>query len=80
MPRVTPVPIEGAPPEATDLFERFVAERGNVPNMFRTLALRPEIMSAFAASLRACLHTGTLPLRLKEMLAVRVSQLNGCRY
>lgn len=80
MPRVHPISVETAPPEAAEVFERFRAERGNVPNMFRTLALRPEVMSAFDASLRAVLHTGTLPLRLKEMVAVRVSQLNGCRY
>lgn len=80
MPRIQPAPIDAAPPEARPLFDRFQAERGNVPNMFRTLALRPEIMTAFAESLRAVMNTGTLPLRLKEMVAVRVSQLNGCRY
>ncbi|MDP9381725.1 MAG: carboxymuconolactone decarboxylase family protein [Chloroflexota bacterium] len=80
MPRVQPVAIDNAPPEAREVFARFQAERGNVPNMFRTLALRPEVMTAFDAALRAVLHTGALPLRLKEMVAVRVSQLNGCRY
>ena len=80
MPRVLPVEVESAPPGAREVFERFRAERGNVPNMFRTLALRPEIMAAFDQSLHAVLKTGTLPLRLKEMVAVRVSQLNGCAY
>ncbi len=80
MPRVRPLELDEAPAEAQELFERFRRERGNVPNMFRTLAFRPEVMTAFAQSLRAVLHTGTLPLRLKEMVAVRVSQLNACRY
>ncbi len=80
MPRVQPVSVDAAPPEADAVFARFMAERGNVPNMFRTLAVRPEIMTAFDNVLHAALKTGTLPLRLKEMVAVRVSQLNECRY
>lgn len=80
MPRITPLSPEEAPQEAHELFERFRRERGNVPNMFRTLALRPEIMSAFVGAMTAVLNTGTLSLQLKERVAVRVSQLNGCHY
>ena len=80
MPRIQPVSIDAAPPEAEPVFARFMAERGNVPNMFRTLAVRPEIMTAFDGALHAVLKTGALPLRLKELVAVRVSQLNECRY
>lgn len=80
MPRVQPVPVDEAPQAARPVFERFVAERGVVPNMFRTLALRPEMMNAFAESLRAVFQTGALPVRLKEMVTVRVSQVNGCSY
>jgi len=80
MPRVQPVSVDAAPPEAEAVFARFMAERGNVPNMFRTLAVRPEIMTAFDNARHAALKTGTLPLRLKELVAVRVSQINGCRY
>jgi alkylhydroperoxidase family enzyme len=80
MPRVQPVSIDAVPPEAEPVFARFMAERGNVPNMFRTLAVRPEIMTAFDGALHAVLKTGALPLRLKELVAVRVSQLNECRY
>ncbi len=62
------------------LFESFERERGNIPNMFRTMALRPEIGETAAAHMRAIFSTGTVERRLKEMLAVRVSQINNCMY
>ncbi len=54
--------------------------RGNLPNMFRTVAHRPEIFETMIAHFEAILHTGTVPLRLKELVIVRTSQLNRCDY
>ena len=54
--------------------------RGNVPNMFRTMAHRPEILETMIAHFEAVLTTGTLPVKLKELVIVRTSQLNECTY
>ena len=54
--------------------------RGNVPNMFRTVAHRPEIMKTMVAHFRAVMETGTVPVKLKELLIVRTSQINRCEY
>ena len=62
------------------LFETFLRERGNIPNMFRTVAHRPEILSSMLAHFRAVMGPGTVPVALKEMLAVRVSRVNSCDY
>ncbi len=62
------------------LFEAFLEERGNIPNMFRTVAHRPEILTTMLAHFRAVMGPGTVPVSLKEMLAVRVSRLNDCDY
>jgi alkylhydroperoxidase family enzyme len=62
------------------MLEEFQRERGNMPNMFRTMALRPEIATTAAAHMRAIFKTGTVDQRLKEMLAIRVSQINHCNY
>ncbi len=62
------------------MFARFQERRGNIPNMFRTMALRPEIATTAAAHMEAIFSTGTVDPRLKEMLAVRVSQINDCYY
>jgi alkylhydroperoxidase family enzyme len=44
------------------------------------MALRPAIMETAEAHLRAVFETGSVEARLKEMLAVRVSQINDCAY
>jgi len=62
------------------LFETFLRERGNIPNMFRTVAHRPEILTSMLAHFRAVMGPGTVPVPLKEMLAVRVSRINSCDY
>ena len=62
------------------LFDLFLEERGNIPNMFRTAAHRPEILSTMLAHFRVVMGPGTVPVALKEMLAVRVSRINSCDY
>lgn len=80
MPRIPVVTDAEATAELKPAFDAFREERGNVPNMFRTLAHRPAIMTAFRDALQAVLHTGTVPLRTKEMVVVRVSRINQCKY
>jgi uncharacterized peroxidase-related enzyme len=61
-------------------FDAFVKARGKVPNLFATLARRPALMRAVAALLREAMAPGEVPVRLKEMIALRVSGANGCGY
>jgi alkylhydroperoxidase family enzyme len=67
-------------PQSQEVFEDFLRERGNIPNMFRTVAHRPEIMRTMVAHFRAVMNTGTVPKKLKELVIVRTSQINGCEY
>ena len=62
------------------IYDRYLRERGNVPNMFRTMAHRPEIFETIIAHMEAVLNTGTLPKALKELVIVRTSQLNRTPY
>jgi alkylhydroperoxidase family enzyme len=80
MARLSKLPPEQADPEIKPVFERFLKERGNIPNMFRTVAQRPEIMKTMTEHFRVVMKTGTVQAKLKEMIAVRVSHLNGCDY
>lgn len=63
-----------------ELYDFYLKQRGNVPNMFRTVAHRPEIFRTMIAHFRAVMETGTLGAKLKEILFVRVSQINHCEY
>jgi len=63
-----------------EIFDTYLKERGNVPNMFRTVAHRPEFLRTMIAHFRTVMNTGTVPTKLKELLTVRVSQINHCEY
>ena len=62
------------------LYDKIFAQRGNVPNMFRTMAHRPEIFSTMMAHFAAVLNTGTVSTKLKELIIVRTSQINVTPY
>ena len=64
----------------SEIFDTYLKERGNVPNMFRTVAHRPEILRTLIAHFRAVMNTGTVPAKLKELVIVRTSQINKCEY
>ena len=53
---------------------------GTMSTLFRTMAHRPEIMQHSMQLLDAVMRSGTVDPRLKELLAVRVSQVNYCYY
>ncbi len=79
-PRLSRVPRADAPAEVVEIYDRYMRARGNVPNMFRTMAHRPEILRTMIAHFEAILQTGTVSLKLKELLIVRTSQINRCEY
>jgi uncharacterized peroxidase-related enzyme len=62
------------------LYDKSFAQRGNVPNMFRVMAHRPEIFATMQAHFAAVLSTGTVPTKLKELIIVRTSQINVTPY
>ena len=66
--------------EIAALYDKIFAVRGNVPNMFRVMAHRPEIFATMQAHFAAVLNSGTVPSKLKELIIVRTSQLNETRY
>ncbi len=67
-------------PDIAALFDKVFAQRGNVPNMFRVMAHRPEIFATMQAHFAAVLNTGTVPTKLKELIIVRTSQVNETPY
>ncbi len=78
--RISRIQTEAASPEVRPLLEEFYRQRGNVPNMFRGMAHRPEILRTMLAHFRAVMQPGAVSVKLKELLAVRVSQINLCDY
>lgn len=77
LPRLT---ADEAGASAAPVFDAFVRERGVVPNLFRVAAHRPEILRTLREHMVAVMGPGEVPVLLKELLSVRVSQINGCEY
>jgi uncharacterized peroxidase-related enzyme len=79
-PRVARIDSDAADPSLRESFETFVRARGKVPNLFRITARRPAIGRTLADHMAAVMGEGDVDGQLKELLAVRVSQVNGCEY
>ena len=82
-PRIAPLDAEQAmheQPALREPFRGFIEERGKVPNLFRVAAHRPQIARTLAAHMRAVMGPGEVSELLKELLSVRVSQINNCEY
>jgi len=80
MARVSPLAQDQVDQETREIYDLYLKERGNVPNMFRTVARRPEIFRTMIAHFRAVMNTGTVSAKLKELVIVRTSQINHCEY
>lgn len=80
MSRISRVDRSEVTPELAAMFDKIFAQRGNVPNMFRVMAHRPEIFATMQAHFAAVLQTGTVSARLKELIIVRTSQVNQTPY
>jgi len=78
--RITRLDKSSVDEKTGEIFETYLKERGNVPNMFRTVAHRPEFLRTMIAHFRTVMNTGTVPTKMKELLTVRVSQINHCEY
>jgi hypothetical protein len=78
--RIRRVGIEGVEGPTREIFETYQRERGNVPNMFRTMAHRPELLRTMIAHFRVVMSPTTVSVRLKELIAVAVSGIHDCAY
>jgi uncharacterized peroxidase-related enzyme len=67
-------------PEIAARYDKVYTQRGNVPNMFRVMAHRPEIFATMQDHFAAVLNTGTVSTKLKELIIVRTSQVNETPY
>ena len=80
MSRISRLNRDEVTPEIAAGFDKVFAQRGNVPNMFRVMAHRPEIFATMQAHFSAVLNTGTVSTKLKELIIVRTSQVNETPY
>ena len=75
--RIPPVP-EAILAQFSD--EVLTVSISNMSTLFRVMGHRPEIMRPAVELLEATMRGGTVEPQLKELVAVRVSQVNHCSY
>ena len=56
------------------------AGAADMSTLFRVMGHRPEVMRPALELLEAAMRGGTVEPQLKELVAVRVSQVNHCSY
>jgi AhpD family alkylhydroperoxidase len=66
--------------EVAAVYDVLLAQRGVVPNMFKTLAYTPGLALGVAAFLKPLLGDGALPGWYKELVATRVAVLHQSEY
>lgn len=66
--------------EAPILSRRIYAADGSASTLMRSLANAPDLLDTLLPFLSQIFDEGTVDLATKELVVVRVSQLNGCRY
>lgn len=79
-PRVSRLDPATAGGPVREVFDAFMRERGKVPNLFRVAAHQPRIVSTLRAHMDAVMGPGEVDELLKELLSIRVSQINDCEY
>ena len=78
--RLPRLDVESAPAEVRPTFDKFIEQRGKVPNLFRVAGHAPRIASRLAALNAEVMGPGEVPVLLKELLSTRVSHINLCDY
>jgi uncharacterized peroxidase-related enzyme len=79
MSRFKAISPESASGKVKDLLDTVNAKLGLVPNMMRVMASSPAVLDGYL-SLSGSLGKGRLSARMREQLALAISQANQCDY
>jgi hypothetical protein len=77
---VNPLPKEKAAAEVHETYEGITKQFGKIPNIFATMAHRPNVLKNFLPFYGAIINEGTVEARYKELAYLKTSLLNGCEY
>jgi uncharacterized peroxidase-related enzyme len=78
--RVPLLERDAVPADIAALYDKLLADRGVVPNMFKALSGIPDLVLGIAAYLKPLMCEGALTGWYKELIATRVASLNRCDY
>jgi hypothetical protein len=79
-PRIAMLERHQVSDEIAALYDQLLAQRGVVPNMFKTIAHTPELALGIAGLLKPLMGDGALRGWYKELIATRIAILQNCDY
>lgn len=77
---ITQIPTDKAAPEVRELYDALTQKFGRMPNIFATMAHRPNVLKNFLPFYSAVIAEGTVQPRYKELAYLKTSLVNGCEY
>lgn len=77
---VNAVPKDKVAEDVKPIYEDLAKRFGRVPNIFGTMAHRPEVLKHFLPLYGSIMTKGTVEPKLKELAYLKVSLVNGCEY
>ena len=77
---INPLMKESAAASVHGLYDAFTQKFGFMPNIFATMAHRPEALSTFIPFFQSMIGEGTLTDRDKQLAYLATSMLNSCEY
>lgn len=80
MARIRPIPKDRAAVVLKSLYDTMEKQYGSVPNIFMTMAHRPELLLTFANFYKELWTGGVVDVKTKELAALRTAAINGCHY
>jgi hypothetical protein len=76
MPYLPPLRIDEATAEAQSILQSLQAKLGQIPNMYRTLAYAPKVLSA-AVTMAQAIRSDLAP-EMRELAYLKVAELTDC--
>lgn len=80
MSTVTQVPREKAAQDVQPIYDSLAQKFHRMPNIFATMAHRPNVLKTFLPLYAAIISEGTVEAKYKELAYLKTSLLNGCEY
>ncbi len=79
MTRIKAIELDNATGKAKELLAAVHSKMGMTPNMTRVMANAPAVLDAYLG-FSGALSKGALPAKLREQIALTVSERNSCNY
>lgn len=74
-----PASVDASPSASQPLLNAVKQQLGGVPNLFRLVGQSPAALEGYLG-LNGALAKGALDVQLRERVALRVAEVNGCEY